>query len=698
MGAGDTSNEVSGSAVQVVQAGSIGSVTFAAPQLPPDVVPFLAPAAPHPFVNRDGQVEDVDDLVPASADLGRPVVVVVRGMPGVGKSGLLTHVAARLQRKFEDGVLYAAFGPDGETPSGALERFLVALRVPEGQVPSSLAGRRDLYRSLTTRSRILVVLDDVTEAAQVEALLPNSAAAMVLVAGNTALEDLHADGAAQISLDPLAPDDALDLLRRLCSAQRVNAEPDAATELVRLCGRLPLAIRVIGARLGIRPSRTLATAVDELRDADPGNLLTRVAAVFDAVYSDLAEPVRQVYRALGVLVTRDFSVEVLAAALDAPVTRVRAHVDQLCAANLLEERFDGHYSMHRLVRRHALHRAAAETSRGDRVEMLRRAVRWWCLGAAAADIAATGRKRLRVADPGLYLGDHNPEMFASTALAWFDREHANIEAAMRAAAEHGWHDLVWQLFEFTFPYYEARKPLAAWIDAGRLAVESAALDEHIAAEARCRCLLAKGLQELGHYDDAGEHLAAARELADDDRLRASTYDFSGNLALRTGRYEAALDWFTEALRINQMLGLPRGTALQTLFVGRALTRLQRHDDAATALRTAMELAQIAGEPVVQAKALISVADLYTQTGDRAAAEVALTAAADLAAGIDNTAMLADVALLRARAAHACGDAAAATRYRDEAIAAFERMGSPLAACLLADEAINADTDGASSST
>lgn len=691
MGAGDTSNEVSGSAVQVVQAGSIGSVTFSAPRMP-DVVPFLAPAAPHPFVNRDGQVGCVDDLVPASAELGRPVVAVVRGMPGVGKSGLLTHVAARLQSRFGDGVLYAAFGPDGETPSGALERFLIALRVPEGQVPSGLARRRDLYRSLTTRSRVLVVLDDVTDAAQVEALLPNSAAALVLVAGNTALEDLHADGAVQIALDPLAPEDGLALLRRLCSAQRVDAEPGAAVELVRLCGSLPLAIRVIGARLGIRPSRTLAAAVDELRDADPDDVLVRVATVFDAVYDDLAEPVRQVYRALGVLVTRDFSVEVLAAALDAPATRVRAHVDQLCAANMVEERFDGHYSMHRLVRGHALRRAAAGTSRGDRVDMLRRAVRWWCLGAAAADVAATGRQRLRVADPGLFLGDHDPEMSARTALAWFDREHANINAAMRASAEHGWHDLVWRLFESTFPYYEARKPLAAWIEAGTLAVESAVLDEHAAAEARCRCLLAKGLQELGRHDDAGKQLALARELADDDRLRASTFDFSGNLALRTGHYDDALDWFTQALGINQRLGLPRGTALQTLFVGRALTRLERHDDAATTLRTAVELARAAGAPVVHAKALIAVADLSTRTGDSAAADAALTAAAGLAAGIDNTAMLADVALLRARAARARGDAAAATRYRAEAIAAFERMGSPLAARLLADEAINTDPE------
>lgn len=689
MQTGDTNNDFAGSAAQVVQAGSIGSVTFAAPEAP-DVVPFLAPAGPQPFVNRDGQLRDVDALVPAEVDLGRPVVVAVRGMPGVGKSGLLRHLAARLEGRFGDGVLYAAFGPDGETPGEALERFLVALRVPEGQVPSGLARRRDLYRSLTTRSRILVVLDDVTDAAQVEVLLPNSAAAMVVVAGNTALEDLHADGAVQISLDPLVPGDAVELLARLCSRERVAAEPEAAAELVRLCGYLPLAIRVVGARLALRPARALETAAIELRAADPGSVLARVAAVFDAVYEDLADTVRQVYRALGVLVTRDFSVEVLAATLDAPVASVQAHVDQLCAANLLEERPRGHYSMHRLVRGHALRRAAAETARGDRVAMLWRAVRWWCLGAAAADVAATGRKRLRVGDPDLFLGGGDPAMSPKAALSWFDREHANIEAAMRACSEHGWHDLAWRLFESTYPYYETRKPLAAWIEAGTLAVESAVLDENTAAEVRCRCLLAKGLQEFGRHDEAARHLSLARSAADGDRLRASTYDFSGNLALRMGKPAEALDWFTRALRINQDLQLARGTALQTLFVGRALTRLGRHDEAAATLRLAAELAQAAAEPAVHAKALIAIADLNTRTGQAAAAAAALTAAAELAAETDNTAMLADVALLRARAARASGDSAATAHHRDEAIRAFERMGSPLAARILADDALDDD--------
>ncbi|WP_091453528.1 NB-ARC domain-containing protein [Actinokineospora iranica] len=688
MSAGDSHNELSGSAAQVVQAGSIGSVTFVAPQpQAPAAVPLLTDLAPNPFVNRGEQIREMDELVPVSAGLGRPVVVAVRGMPGVGKTGLLRHVAARLADRFDDGVLYAAFGPHGETPSEALARFLVVLGVPEGQVPSSLAGRRDLYRSLTARSRLLVVLDDVTDAAQVEVLLPNSAAAMVLVAGNIVLEELHIDGAVPISLDPLAAADALDLLKRLCGAARADAEPDAAMELVGLCGYLPLAIRVVGARLNLHRNRSLATEVERLRDTGQGDVLARVAGVFDAVYDDLAEPVRQVYRALGVLVTRDFSVEVLAAALDAPVAQVRAHVDQLCAANLLEERPDGHYSMHRLVRGHALRRGDAESSRADRIAMLRRAVRWWCLGAAAADVAATGRKRLRVADPDVFLDGQDPAMDARTALAWFDREHANIEAAMRACAEQGWHDLAWRLFESAFAYYEARKPLAAWIEAGTLAVEAAVLDGDTAAEVRCRCLLAKGLQETDRHDDAAKHLARARELARDDRLRASTYDFSGNLALRTGRFSDALDWFTSALEINRALGLARGTALQTLFVGRALTRLARHDEAGATLRTALRLAEAADEPVVRAKALIALADLGAGAGDLAAAEAALADAADLATALDNTALLAEVAVLRARAAHRGGDTAAAARHRAEAIAAFERMGSPRAARLLVDGAL-----------
>ncbi|WP_156893239.1 tetratricopeptide repeat protein [Actinokineospora enzanensis] len=695
MGTDGVRNVQTGVAAQVVQAQNIGTVTFVQPALPP-AVPALVPPGPSAFVDRVEHLELLRSAVSGEVGPGRPVVVAVRGMPGVGKTALVRKAAAVLSPQFPDGALHASFGVDGESPAEALGRLLNALGVPESLVPTDFPRRRDLYRSLTARSRLITVLDDVTDAAQVEALLPNSAAGLVLVASNTALEDLHADGAVPLVLEPLTVPDALDLLRRACPDGRVDREPEAAAELVRLCGLLPLAVRAAGARLAVRPQWTIERLVGELRGADADRVLDRVTKVFDAVYADLSEPIRRVYRALGMLVTREFGVEVLATMVETSVDAVRVHLDQLVAAALVEEiqppeTDDGRvpedtrdrYTMHRLVRGHALTVAARETGEADREQLLRRAVEWWLLGATAADVAATGIQRLRIADPARLLSETTLTMNARTALAWFDREHTNIAAAMRACAERGWHTLVWQLFEATFAYYDARRPLAAWVETGRLAVESAALDGHAAAEARCRCLLAKAYQELERHGEAAAELDRARALGGDDRLRASTYDFTGNLALRTGHFADALHWFRQARDINIRLGRARGTAMQTLFVGRALAGLGRADEALATFTEAAGLAEAAGADSVLAKCLLATAAVHAAAGRPEEADRVLTEAEAIARRLDNSALLAEIHLLLADTAAARGDHATAERHRNAAVAAYERMGSPRAARVLA---------------
>ncbi|WP_026424855.1 tetratricopeptide repeat protein [Actinokineospora inagensis] len=673
----DVHNVQAGVAAQVVQAGHIGSVTFQHAELP-KVVPVLTLGVTPPFVDRAEHLATLRSLVKIDPISGRPVVVAVRGMPGVGKTALLLQAATVLAAHYPDGVLYASFGAGGESPADALGRLLSSLGVPDSLVPPGFRRRRDLYRSLTAKLRLITVLDDVTDAAQVEALLPNSAAGLVLVASNSVLSDLHADGAVPIVLEPLAIPDAVALLGQLCPDVRVDKEPESAVELVELCGRLPMVVRVAAARLLEHPKWTVARVVDDVRGADT-EVLDKVNKLFDAVYADLPDEARDSYRVLGLLVGPEFGAEVLAAVVRLPVAQVRARLDKLCAAALLEERADDRYAVHRLVRAHALRVAAEETDSEDRERYLRRAVEWWLLGATAADVAATGRERLRVADPQRLLAGNELTMDARSALAWFEREHANIAAAMRACAKHGWHTYVWQLFEATFAYYDARRPLASWVETGTLAVESAELDSNPAAEARCRCLLAKAYQELERYDDAAVELHRARELATDDRLRASTYDFTGNLALRTGDYEGALHWFQSARQINIDLNRARGTALQTLFVGRALTRLGRTDEALAMFTEATDRATAAGADSVVAKSLLATAAARPD-------ETLLTRAEAIATRLGNSALQAEIHLLRATQAEATGDTPAATIHRTAAATAYERMGSPKAARLLAGTA------------
>ncbi|GAA4545632.1 tetratricopeptide repeat protein [Amycolatopsis samaneae] len=677
-------NALSGSAGQVVQARDIGSVTFAEAAIP-TVVPALVPAAPATFVDRDLQLEKVlSEARSASTERGRPPVIVLRGMPGVGKTALLRRAAAKLGTRFPDGTLHAAFGAEGTSPAEALGRLLFALGVPEKLVPADFARRQDLYRSLTASKGLVAVFDDVTSAAQVEALRPNSGASVVLVAANSALDELYADGAVDVRLDPLPPEHGVELLGRICPDGRISAEGAAAAELVELCDGLPLALQVVGARLASRPQRTVQWLVDELAETNADTVNEKLARVVDTVYTDLPDEARTVYRVLGVLVGPHCSAELVAAMIGRPVARVRKDLEQLYACALIDEKADGTYTMHRMVRTHALGRAEAEDSEADRTGWLSRAVDWWLFGATAADVAITGRQRLRIADPARLLSADAKTPGALAGLAWFERELSNILAVLDAAAARGWHERVWQLFEASFAYFDARRPLASWYRAANVAVESAGIAGNVAAEARCRCLRAKALQELERYPQAAADLDRARELASGDEwLLASTYDFTGNLALREGRFDDALGWFRRALEINIALEHGRGTAMQTLFVGRALAGLGRNEEARETLERARALAVAAEAESVAAKALLATAAVCLAQGEFDQADLVLERAASSAKDVGQSAIEAEAATLRASAARKRGRAEEADRHARFAAEVYERMGSPRAGQVLA---------------
>jgi hypothetical protein len=188
-------NDFDGVAETVIQAGSIATFNYPAPAPgTPKARPALVPAAVGGFTDRVPQLNLVRDLV-RGPRAGRPVVVTVRGQPGVGKTALLHQVAMELKDDFPDGALHVSYGVAGASPAQAAGRFLVALGVPEKAVPVAFEHRIDLCRSLTADRRLIMVFDDVSDAGQVTPLLPNSERSLVLVAGTTmeALEELLLD-------------------------------------------------------------------------------------------------------------------------------------------------------------------------------------------------------------------------------------------------------------------------------------------------------------------------------------------------------------------------------------------------------------------------------------------------------------------------------------------------------------------------
>lgn len=688
-------NTVSHLVGNLVQAGRIDSVTIQAPEPAPRPTPWQVPAPSAGLVDRAEPMAMVRGMA-GRRDGPRPAVVTIHGLPGIGKTTLLRHAAASVREFFPDGALHADLGPSRyqgpNTVSDVLARMLAALGVPDRFVPTDLPRRVDMYRSLTVDLRLLVVLDDVADAAQVNQLLPNSATAMVLAASRRNLEELLLDGAIAVELRELEPADAVAVLADTCPDGRLDPDSPAAHELAALCGFLPLALRTAGARLAARRSLTVDRLVTELRDAAGaldglslgGNRV--VEAVFDVVCHDIPERTGWVYRCLGMLTGSHVPDEAVAALCGLPLPATRRALDDLRRLSLIDELPDGTITMHRLVRLHALRWSERVDTDATRTGALRSALDWWLRGAVVADIDATGSRRLRVIDVAAILGDDPPPAPPEGGLDWLERQHANLLGLLRAAADHEWQDDVWRLFETLFALYDRRKPLAAWLEAGGLAVTAATRSGNRAAEIRVRCLFALGLRESHRYAEAGEQLAIARELATalgDARLLASTMDFTGGLHMRLGEYQAALECFEYALAVNERLDLPRAVALQSRLAAGALGKLGRVEDALAMLDQACAgFASLPGEEGMLVRAMLTKAEVLFDAARYAEAVVVLEDVLTRARRDGLRPVVADALVLSARIAERFDNADAVRELRDQAIAEYATMGSPRAAQLL----------------
>jgi hypothetical protein len=215
-----------------------------------------------------------DELARLPALLGavRPAVAItaIDGLGGIGKSALAVEAAWRLAERFPDGQLYldlhgSTLGLEPLDPLHALSCLLRSLGVAPSAVPTEVEEAAALFRTLTSRRRLLVVLDNARDAAQVRPLLPGHPGCAAIITSRDTLAFL--EGATRLPVDVLPEAEALELLGRLAGADRLQAESDAATRLVRLCGRLPLALQITGRRLATRPEWSLADYATRLADA-----------------------------------------------------------------------------------------------------------------------------------------------------------------------------------------------------------------------------------------------------------------------------------------------------------------------------------------------------------------------------------------------------------------------------------------------
>jgi DNA-binding SARP family transcriptional activator len=230
-------------------------------------------------VGRTAEIEEIIRVLGPGQLAGRPRVVVVSGPAGAGKSTVAVHAAHRLAGTFPDGQLYAEFGDAGPDPAGrvleVLGRFLRALGVRPEAVPARVDDAVTVYRTMTADMRLLVVLDGVSGVGAVRALLPGSNSCAVLVTSRRGLADLFvAPGAHAVRVGMLSAAEAYRLLYEVLGERRVQAERDAAEEIIRHCQGSPLALRVLAAQLATQPGRSIASFIDVgstvLRQVDAG--------------------------------------------------------------------------------------------------------------------------------------------------------------------------------------------------------------------------------------------------------------------------------------------------------------------------------------------------------------------------------------------------------------------------------------------
>jgi tetratricopeptide (TPR) repeat protein len=663
----------------VVQAGSITGDVHVHSARPDQPVPRQLVAAPRHFVGRGAE------LARLTADLdgavgGTVVISALAGAGGIGKTALALHWAHRNLDRFPDGQLFVdlqGFSPAGEPvdPAGAVRGFLSALGVDLNQIPVDLAAQAALYRSLVADRRMLVVLDNAVDVAQVMPLLPGSPSCTVLVTSRRHLTSLVTrQGAHHLSLGVLSDAEARELLVTRIGRDRTSAEADAVDELLALCGGFALALDIIAGRAAMNPAIRLAELAAELHDLsalDGDEPAASLPAVLSWSLHALTDEQATAFALLGIAPGQDIGRPAAAALMGLP--EARRVLRAVAEASLLTVDASERYSMHDLVRGYAT-TTAAQLPEGVRDAALRRVVDHYLHTAYIADrLVDPHRPSIPLAPPP----QPDSPSDAPAALAWFDAEHANLLAAQQTAAEHGWHQVVWQLAWTLVTYQNHRGHREHRCAVWRVALT---VIEHL-PDPSTRVLILRNLGRAcdtsGRHAEGIAHLNEALALAerhDDAHEQAYVH---GNLAWvweRQGDFRKAVEHGTQSLRLRRARGDRVGEANALHVVGWCAARLGDYDGALehshAALAIHRELHHRRGEAV----ALSTLGYVAHHTGQYRQAVHHYEQSVRLSREIDDSTNVATTVGRLAASYAAIGDHDRARAAWQEALSVYQRQG------------------------
>ncbi|MET9255628.1 BTAD domain-containing putative transcriptional regulator [Streptomyces sp. NPDC003717] len=547
--------------------------------------PAQLPATVADFTGRAAFVAELSDVLASASGTGTSgaegrvmAVSALAGIGGVGKTTLAVHVAHRARPAFPDGQLYVDLqgaGARAAEPETVLGSFLRALGTAESDIPDSLAERAALYRSVLDGRRVLVLLDNARDAAQVRPLLPGTAGCAALVTSRVRMTGLA--GAHLVDLDVMSPEEALALFTRIVGEERVAAERQAALDVVGACGFLPLALRIAASRLAARRTWTVsvlaAKLADERRRLDElqaGDLA--VAATFELGYGQLEPAQARAFRLLGLADGPDISLAAAAAVLDLPAEETEDLLESLVDTSLLESAAPGRYRFHDLVRLYA--RVCADRDEhppSERGAALSRLLDFYL--ATAAAVYAIERPGDRLVDH-LEPTRHEGLRFAqgSRALDWLYGEGECLLACVRQSVgtdrlRRGV-DLLWAAKDLAESGADARR-----YEATAVAVCDAAqaAGDH-RTEGRARTTLTNVLLVSGRIQQAErEALLAMDRAADAQDVAAGSWAANdrGLIALHQLRYADGKGFFEQAIRGFSAAGNRAGEATTTFNLSRA---------------------------------------------------------------------------------------------------------------------------------
>lgn len=560
--------------------------------------PTQLPVQSASFTGRAEELRQLDRMLDERLGQHPLKIGVISGVSGVGKTALAVHWANQVVARFPDGQLFVDLrGYHEEEPVSAaavLDQFLRGLGVQTAQIPADPGERAALYRSLLGGRRVLIVLDNVRDAEQIRPLLPGNGRCCVLITSRDPMTDLLGDYAVlAVPLQVMTSGEAMSLLAEIAGDERISASPDATADLAEMCDRLPLALRIAGARLAakrywsvpdlVRRLRDQRRRLDELSLGDQG-----VRAGFRLSYRDLSEPARRLYRLIGLLTVSTFAGWVTASLLDADGDQAEILIEELIDAQLLEvasidPSLGVRYQCQNLLRLFAWECALAEESEEERAAALERVYAAYLHLADAAHRREYGGNHSF--EYGFPLGRPLPselvDSLVKEPLAWFEWERTALTDVIAQAAAADQSAYAWGLTVNATTLFEARNFLEDWSSCAAVSLASA--------------------QRTG-----------------DRHGQATILRSMGMLAIYQRQYRDAESWLDRSLALFETVDAPHGHAL--VLRNLALCRRFSGDlaEAGRLTRRSLEGFRTAGDLAGESHALGLLAQIELESGNVAA--------------------------------------------------------------------------------